>query len=353
MGHRKTDSALGAFRVPGAAKRWAGLLAAVGFLVSGSGSVGSPDAPSGTQGWPGTPGQAPLLTFHAADANDLAFVLAQAWEGVGPLQVPGLAPTALPGDLRELGAGERKLLFVRSVLPYVLVANDRVRREREALDLVCRRYREGIPPSEPESEWVLGLANRYRDGESAARRLREETGVFLQELLERVDVVPPSLALSQAAIESGWGRSRFSREGNALFGQWNFSRRAGMTPRNRPERATYSVARFETIGHAVDAYLRNLNTHRAYADFRSRRAAMRAEGGSLNSLELARGLLRYSERRQAYVDEVRQIIQDNHMTRFDRSRLAALEPQLADGLLKEPETITRSWPAPGVYAPDA
>jgi len=334
---------------------WRGALALLGagVLASGSLRLGASNDQLGSRAGDRRSGEAELVTFQAADAPGLSRLLEAAWEGVGPLQVPGLAPVALPQDLDSLSSEDRKQVFVRSLLPHVLQVNERVRRERAALIAAKRRWEEDRTLSEVETTWLLGVARRYRRGADAAENLRENPGAFLTDLLRRVDVVPPSLALAQAAIESAWGASRFSREGNALFGQWVFSRHGGMAPRDRPEGSAYSVARFDTMGLAVEAYLKNLNTLWAYREFRQLRAGMRADGAALDSLELARGLLLYSERREEYIEDVRRVIRGNRMTRFDRARLAALDPERAESLLNEPGLLTRRAGGEVESKPDA
>ncbi|MBE0616311.1 MAG: glucosaminidase domain-containing protein [Proteobacteria bacterium] len=291
------------------------------------------------------------MTFDPLDAEGLGRALKAAWNEAAPGEVPGLAPESLPGDLGALPVAERKRLFVRSVLPHVLRTNRRIAAERKGLQKALHRVKDGRELSEVETAWVLAVAARYGKGDRTREELRTDPARVLRSLLVRADVVPVSLALAQAAIESGWGSSRFSLEGNALFGQWVFSRDRGMVPAGRAPGAAYGVARFETIGHAVEAYVRNLNTLSAYRDFRERRAALRSQGKALDSLDLAAGLLRYSERREEYVEEVRSVIRGNHMFRYDGVRLAAVRrSQFVDIL--EAEGLLSSLAPPGA-PPDA
>lgn len=132
-------------------------------------------------------------------------------------------------------------------------------------------------------------------------------------LLERVDIIPPSLALAQAAKESGWGTSRFAVEGNNYFGQWCYSKGCGMVPKRRPQGATHEVKRFDSHHEAVSAYMHNLNTGRAYKDLRETRAKLRSSGKQLSSDQLAEGLMSYSERGKPYVKEIRQMIRYNNL----------------------------------------
>lgn len=137
------------------------------------------------------------------------------------------------------------------------------------------------------------------------------------ELLERVDTVPVSLALAQAAKESGWGTSRFAANANNYFGLWCFEPGCGEVPRQRRAGASHEIAAFNSPAESVQSYLRNLNRHRAYAGLRDIRARMRKEGAPLDGIELAAGLGQYSERGQTYVKEIRSMIRFNDLTRFD------------------------------------
>lgn len=139
-----------------------------------------------------------------------------------------------------------------------------------------------------------------------------------KELVRRVDVIPTSLVLAQAANESAWGTSRFAREGNNIFGQWCFDEGCGLVPNRRGEDASHEVRAFASVEAAVRAYFRNLNTHPSYEDLRTLRASMRMQGLPLNSMVLARGLTRYSERGMDYVEELQDMIRINELRERDR-----------------------------------
>lgn len=131
---------------------------------------------------------------------------------------------------------------------------------------------------------------------------------LLDELKRRVDIIPPALALAQAAKESGWGRSRFAVQGNNLFGQWCYEEGCGIVPKNRAAGATHEVADFSSVSDAVFHYLHNLNTHPNYEDLRKRRQKMRAKSDQIDPISLANGLLYYSQRREAYVKEIQSMV---------------------------------------------
>lgn len=223
--------------------------------------------------------------------------------------VPRILLAKMPRDLGEFGTVDmRKRIFLRIMLPLVLEVNGAILRERKKLlDLKARAERGDLGAA--DRDWLDRLADNYglADPDIAV-------------LLDRVDIVPVSLALAQAAEESGWGTSRFTREGNALFGQWTFSGN-GLVPR-RAEDAPYRVRAFSTLAEAVRAYSHNLNTHRAYAEFRRKRAAMRAADAPLDGYALAGTLRQYSERREEYVRSLRSIIVANDLQALDMARLA-------------------------------
>ena len=136
-------------------------------------------------------------------------------------------------------------------------------------------------------------------------------------LLRRVDVIPASLALAQAANESGWGTSRFAREGNNYYGQWCFKRGCGMVPNDRGIRDIHEVAVFNSPSDSVASYIRNLNSHKAYKTLREIRVQLRAADRSITGVELAKGLGKYSQRGQDYIKELRSIIRHNDLQKYD------------------------------------
>ncbi len=140
---------------------------------------------------------------------------------------------------------------------------------------------------------------------------------MVDELLLRADIIPPSLALAQAATESAWGTSRFAKEGNNIFGQWCFDEGCGLIPGQRASDASHEVRAFASVEAAVKAYYRNLNSNPTYDYFRELRAHMRLLEKPLNSHQLADGLTRYSERGRAYVAEIRDMIRINDLHERD------------------------------------
>ena len=141
---------------------------------------------------------------------------------------------------------------------------------------------------------------------------------LVEELLVRVDVIPVSLALAQAANESAWGTSRFAREGNNIFGQWCFDEGCGLIPGRRADAKSHEVRAFPSIEASVTAYFRNLNTNPTYEYLRELRAQMRMQEKALDPLMLAAGLTRYSERGHVYVAELQDIIRYNDLRSRDQ-----------------------------------
>lgn len=215
-------------------------------------------------------------------------------------------PDRLP-DFGEINQVEnRKQAFFEYLAPMIEAENARVLAQRERLLELAERIEAGESPGWLERRRLRQLADEYEVPWND-----EVTDVVLATLKQRVDRVPVALALVQAAAESGWGRSRFAVEGNNLFGQWCYTPGCGMVPGRRTEGAGHEVASFGSVRDSVRRYINNLNTHPAYTPLREIRAVMRSEGERPHALRLADGLIRYSERRQDYVDEIKNVIRVN------------------------------------------
>ncbi len=227
--------------------------------------------------------------------------------------MPRLFLASLPedfGKIREVA--ERKALFFRTVLPLILQVNEEILADRRRLWNLRYRLRTGLRLEAADQLWLIVMSERYGVGEGD-----------VDALLRRVDIIPTSLALAQAAEESGWGTSRFAREGNAIFGQWTFAGNGNLVPLRRDDGKVHEVRDFETLLDGAKAYARNLNTHRAYRNFRKLRAAMRRAGRPVEGAVLARTLLSYSERQSAYVESLLSIIAANGLSTLDDARLRA------------------------------
>lgn len=211
-------------------------------------------------------------------------------------QAPRLFVDSLEADLRRIrDIDEKKRTFFRIMLPIVARENDRIRSERARIAAVS-------------DDALAGLYDKY--GVDAGDRAT---------LLRRVDIVPASLALAQAAIESGWGASRFAREGNNFFGMRTYSDEGpGIEPR---EADGFKVMAYPDISHSVRAYMHNLNTHVAYKAFRHARARHRAGDGRISGLRLIEFLSSYSEIPKKYAARLRAVINRDRLQRFEGVRL--------------------------------
>lgn len=244
-------------------------------------------------------------------------------------EVPRLFLTSVPTDITELtDAEQRKSLFLRAMLPLVLKVNEEIAADRTRLQGLIAAQQNGKALNATDRRWV----------ETKSREYGLKTP-DMRKLLPRMDVIPPSLALAQAAEESGWGTSRFARQGNALFGQWTTEGDNGIVPLNREDGKTHVIKAFPNLLTAVRAYARNLNTHRAYAEFRTRRASLRAADKPLDGTVLARTLLRYSERGQDYVDTLHTIMRVNALPSFDTAALQHPHEEIEIASLILPGTV--------------
>lgn len=212
------------------------------------------------------------------------------------------------GAIDEISA--RKEAFFAYLAPVVEAENAQVLKQRERLLGITRQIRANERSGWLDRRWLGRLATEYEV--TWHPDLPEIERMAAIEILEqRVDAVPVTLALVQAATESGWGRSRFAKHGNNLFGHWCFEPGCGLVPARRNQSAAHEVATFESVSDSVSRYLHNLNTHPAYKPLRTIRAELRQQGKPLTAIAMADGLLRYSERREEYVDDIKTVIRIN------------------------------------------
>ena len=229
-------------------------------------------------------------------------------------EVPRLFIASLPADLKQMRRADlRKITFIKSILPLILHANELIEQERLRILALRDEAALGRRLAPKDIAWLTDTADRYG-----------LNSLDFEVLLVRVDIIPPSLAIAQAAEESGWGTSRFAQEGNALFGQRAFeAHRGGIVPKDRPKGKKFKVRAFDHLIDGVKAYVHNLNSHFAYDDFRELRASLRADIGHIDGYALAGSLLRYSERGEDYINTIRLIIRVNDLQVFDAARLDA------------------------------
>ena len=277
-------------------------------------------------GWPGianSDGEVPPLEpVHAKSAGQLEAVFSQAGYFWPARQVPPLTVQRFPGDLSATATDKRKSLFFRTLMPLVLAENTRIALQRAEL----RQALETDLPRQRRVNIIESLAAEY-DVDTDDKPLAAAT---TEALLSRVNTVPAALALAQAAIESGWGTSRFAREGNNVFGEWTWQASQGLEPRDRAAGADHYVRVFDDLRDSVRSYLNNLNSHPAYAAFRSVRARARAAGKAMTPTQMTAGLEKYSQRGWAYVKEVREMISSNGLEQaVAGARLADIPERLA------------------------
>ena len=242
--------------------------------------------------------------------TSVGYTVAEIRDGDG--MVPRVYAEAMPPDMAVIAStDERKRIFIKVMLPLVLEANEQILVDRAHLIYLMSAREIDQSMSHDDRRWLDGMYRLYD----------VEPGNDV-ELLRRVDMIPPSLALAQAAQESGWGTSRFIHEGNAAFGQRVWEDGAGMVPEERASGQSHEVRSFSGLKGSVLAYMVNLNRHPAYDRFRDLRSYLNDADRPLDGHLLAVGLASYSEEGRDYVEKIRLIIDANDLTDFDLSRLA-------------------------------
>lgn len=226
---------------------------------------------------------------------------------------PVIATPPLPPASHPSPVSAKKARFFKRLIPLIAHQNNLTLQTRAELIRMGNRLKLGQPLSPEDQQTLQLLAKRYR-----LRSAATIDSELIETLLSRVDIVPPSLALAQAAAESAWGQSRFAREANNLFGQWCFSKGCGLVPRRRPAGMTHEVASYPSWQKSVRAYFLNLNSHPAYQPLRDIRLQQRQKNRVLPGELLAQGLVKYSARGTTYVESLQQIIRVNDLARLDQ-----------------------------------
>ena len=220
--------------------------------------------------------------------------------------VKPISLTLLPEEIKQIeNTKKRKELFIQIILPLVIKENNNIKLDRKKLFSILNKNKN----TKAEKNWLASKFKQY--------------GVVnkdLSTLKVRMDEIPVSMAIAQAAKETGWGTSRFAQEGNALFGQWTWSGE-GIKPAGADNDSTHKVMKFNVLQASVKAYQRNLNTHSTYRNFRSARAELREDGKKLDSMVLSEHLDKYAETGKKYVEILKQIIRQNNLEDFDDAKL--------------------------------
>ena len=218
----------------------------------------------------------------------------------------------LPDDFSEIqDVPTKKKLFYLVTLPLIYNANASIMQERRMVINIEKKFaRKDL--NKNETDEIIRLSKKYKLDYS------EINTKLFRKLKQRINVIPVSLALGQAIIESGWGQSRFATEGNALYGQWTTSEDKGIIPQDRDEDKTHAVLKFKNLSESVEAYMFNINTHQAYYNFRViRRIDERIKYTDPISMKV-KYLAAYAEIGDKYVDKLELIIASNNLQEFDR-----------------------------------
>ena len=214
--------------------------------------------------------------------------------------------TKLPKDLKTLGSTkEKRDLFIKIILPLILDENEKITTDRKKLFKILGKSFNTVG----ERVWLKRRFKEYKIDDKDLGKLKM-----------RMDTIPVSLALAQAANESGWGTSRFALEGNALFGQWTWSKK-GISPENKDPDKNHKILQFQVLKASVKAYKNNLNTHNAYQEFREVRAQLREDGKQITGLDLTQYVKNYAAIGEKYVAILEDIIVNNSLTDFDKANL--------------------------------
>jgi Bax protein len=220
--------------------------------------------------------------------------------------VKPVALTLLPQEIKMIeNSKKRKEFFIQIVLPLIIEENNNIKLDRKTLFTIINKNNN----SGSEKQWLEKKYKQYgvKSGDLSTLKIR-------------MDEIPVSLAIAQAAKETGWGTSRFALEGNALFGQWTWSGE-GLKPKDAKEGESHKVMKFNVLQASVRAYQRNINTHSTYKDFRKARAKLRDNNKPLDSIELSKYLNKYAETGNQYVEVLQKIIKQNKLQDFDDAKL--------------------------------
>ena len=214
--------------------------------------------------------------------------------------------TQFPRDLDDLQSTKlKKETFIKIVLPLIVAENERILADKEKLKILSKKKF----TTDPEKQWLRQKLLEYKVKKGD-----------LNELKIRLDIIPTSIALAQAAKESGWGTSRFALEGNAIFGQWTWSGQ-GIAPLDRESNKNHKILKFPILRASVKAYQNNLNTHKSYSKFRQKRLALREKNKKIKDEDLTETLSNYAQTGAEYTKILNQIIKQNRLMDFEPVRL--------------------------------
>ncbi|WNO09435.1 glucosaminidase domain-containing protein [Teredinibacter sp. KSP-S5-2] len=267
----------------------------------------------------------------------LVFVFIASHIGYQPLLgKPSISPIVhLPDFSTYANVKEKKAAFFAYLRPLIEAENAQIVVERDQLTQIKESWEQTNNLTSKQQAALDDLLSKYDvDPEF-------EPAKQFDRLMLKVNIIPPSLVLAQAANESAWGTSRFAREGNNLFGQWCFTKGCGIVPKLRDEEAFHEVRRFNSPAESIASYCRNINTHNAYKGLRKIRAELSQNGQTISGYKLAAGLNSYSERGETYIEELRDMMRTNR-----------LEPGIPKRVKPAPKQDGEQNPTPVEVKPD-
>ena len=206
----------------------------------------------------------------------------------------------------------KKQKFIELLLPHINRENKKILADRQWLEELSSNRESGIQLSQSDSVRLRSLAKAYKISTHDA-----STTMLTEQLLRRVDIIPASLTLAQAANETGWGSSRFAREANNYFGIWTYEADKGLKPKNREANKKHYVRIFSSPAESVTYYMKLLNTHPAYQELRNIRATLRRENNKISGTQLAQGLEKYSAKGSEYIKLITLLITQNQWAQLD------------------------------------
>jgi Bax protein len=229
------------------------------------------------------------------------------------VEIPNLRIVKFPENIDQINSiAHKKNIFLNILAIGAYHANQNLLRQRNKLNKIINQYYVFENLSKQHKEWLEDKFVTYNIEEEKSWEMKVE------QLKKKLDIIPLSLVLAQAASESGWGTSRFAIEANNIFGEWTYNASTpGIVPEERPANANYRIRKFVSITGAIDSYLLNLNSHWAYQKLRDIRFELRSKDKNLDSLQLSAGLIKYSETRELYVEQLNNIIKYNNLQEFD------------------------------------
>jgi len=229
------------------------------------------------------------------------------------IEAPEL-PQSIPDFAAIQDVAEKKASFFEFLSPYIDSVNQQILAQRQRLITFREKINNGSTLNRNEMNYLSDLRVEYELENEVLN-----TANLVNRLLRRVDIIPSSLALAQAANESAWGTSRFAVEGNNFYGQWCYTEGCGIVPARRIAGANHEVKSFDSVFESVKAYIMNLNTFPNYQKLRDIRQQVRQGGRSIDGISLSEGLDTYSSRGDDYIFELQSMIYSNNLLEFDRT----------------------------------